>query len=372
MVSSLKRIFQFRILLVVLTIIALLSLILTYLSPYIHPETSSILPLFGLSYWFTLVANLVLLLIWAVLRSKWVLVVLFGIFIGGRLHFRMIPFGSDEQNKNGTELHVMSYNVRLFDLYKTLGKRTKNEIFDYIREKQPEIACFQEFYHQGSPTSFVTQDSLISILKSVDHHSRYKHQKYRRQNFGVVMFSKYPMIYKGEIQFTEISNNYNYCIYADIVKKQDTFRVYNIHLQSIKLQKDDYALFDEENSNAAEKSSNFFRLIGKIKDAYPIRARQTEQITEHIQQSPYPVIVCGDFNDTPISYCYNKFNTLLTDAYRNTSFGPGTTYAGKIPAGRIDYIFHSTTIGSKDFNIQNEKLSDHYAIDCKLFLKKEE
>ena len=369
MASALKRIFHFRALLVVLTFIALISLILTYLSPYMHPETFSILPLFGLSYWFILITNAVLLVIWTVLKSKWALVPLLTILLGGTLHLRMLPLGSDEYNQNGTELHVMSYNVRLFDLYKTLGKDTKDKIFNYIREKQPEIACFQEFYHQDAPTSFVTQDSLIAILNSVDHHARYKHQKYRRQNFGIVLYSKFPIIHKGEIEFTKASNNYNYCIYADIVKQQDTFRVYNIHLQSIKLQKDDYAIFDEKNIDAGEKSSNFFRLIGKIKNAYPVRARQAEQITEHIKQSPYPVIVCGDFNDTPISYCYNKFNTLLTDAYRNTSFGPGTTYAGKIPAGRIDYIFHSSTLGSRDFDIQNEKLSDHYAIDCKLFIK---
>jgi len=119
----------------------------------------------------------------------------------------------------------------------------------------------------------------------------------------------------------------------------------------------------------AQQSSNAFKLINKIRKAYPVRAVQAELIAEHAKASPYPVILCGDFNDTPLSYCYNQFSANLIDAFRNTSFGLGTTYAGNIPAGRIDYIFHSPEIGSKEFNIQGEQLSDHYAIDCKLFLK---
>ena len=147
----------------------------------------------------------------------------------------------------------------------------------------------------------------------------------------------------------------------------DTIRVYNLHLQSIRLSENDYAVFESDQ----EENSGFFAVLAKVKAAYPIRASQTDKVIEHISHSPHPVVVCGDFNDTPMSYTYSQFISSLTDSFRNTSFGIGKTYAGKIPAGRIDYIFHSPELGSQNFTIQEEVLSDHYAISCSVFAKTE-
>ena len=88
-----------------------------------------------------------------------------------------------------------------------------------------------------------------------------------------------------------------------------------------------------------------------------------------MKTSPYPVIVCGDFNDTPLSYVYNQFNTNLVDAYRETATGIGVTYAGRVPAGRIDYNLHSGDLGANDFGIQSVPFSDHRAIHCKIYRK---
>ena len=88
---------------------------------------------------------------------------------------------------------------------------------------------------------------------------------------------------------------------------------------------------------------------------------------EHVETSPYPVIVCGDFNDTPLSYTYNQFNKSLIDAFRNCSSGIGPTYIGRVPAGRIDYIFHSKSLNSMDFKIQEGEYSDHRAVSCRIF-----
>lgn len=375
MITWIKRIFKLRILLVILTVGALQLLIFAYLTPFIHPSTIPLLPLVGLGYWIIISIILILLIIWTILKSRWALVIIGIILIGGKLHFRTFSFGSDEENDGRTELHVMSYNVRLFDLYNTIQSKsyvTRNKIFRYLKDRDPDVVCFQEFYHQDRPSKFVTRDTIKQILSTVDIHERYAHKISGHQNFGVAVFSKYPVIEKGNVAFPSEHSSFNYCIYTDIVKNSDTFRIYNVHLQSIKLQKDDYAIFDENDTTSAEQPSNVFRLIQKINRAYPIRAEQAEIIMAHVQNSPYPVIVCGDFNDTPLSYTYNQFSARLTDAYRNTSKGIGATYAGKIPVGRIDYIFHSNRIGSKEFVIQKEKLSDHYAIDCKLFMRVEE
>lgn len=371
--SRIKRVFRLRTLLVVLSIGSSLALLLVYLAPFVHPDTLSLLPFFGLSYWIVLIVHLIFLIIWAIIRSRWSLILLFVVLLGGKLHFRMYAFGSDEVNTSGTELHIMSYNVRLFDLYNpdwSAALTTRNSIFSYIKENNPDVLCFQEFYHQDAPTNFATRDSIMELMGYVDYHERYVHQVSGRQNYGIALLSRYPIIEKGFVNFPNQNNSQNFCIYADIVKG-DTFRIYNVHLQSIRLQKDDYALFtDDGESHASDvQSSNVFRLLNKIRLAYPVRAEQAKCIVEHAKNSPYPVILCGDFNDTPLSYSCNLFNSFFTDAFRNTSSGTGSTYAGQIPAGRIDYIFHSPLIGSREFRIQEEQLSDHYAIDCKLFMK---
>lgn len=368
-----KRIFSLRNILILFSIGSGIALLLAYLSPFINPATIPFLPFFGLSYYIIFFSHILLTLLWAFYKSKWAFGMLAIIVLGGTLHFRMFALGSDDDPEERTSIHVMTYNVRLLDLYNPVkgeGIKTRNKIFDYIKEVNPDILCFQEFYHQDPPTMFKTRDSIYEFMPFIDHNEKYVNQRFGRQNFGVILFSKFPIIEKGFVNFPNQATSQNYCIYADVVK-EDTFRIYNVHLQSIHLQQDDYALFEDDGvSHASDvQSSNIFKLINKIKKAYPIRAEQAKCVMEHVKDSPYPVIICGDLNDTPLSYSYNLFNGRFIDAFRNTGFGIGTTYAGRIPAGRIDYIFHDDEIGSYDFHIQGEKLSDHYAIDCKLFLK---
>ena len=372
MVKLLKQLLKLKTLLAICTLLSLLSLVCSYLASFIHPRSISLLPLFGLGYTLVFCVNVTLFFIWMFMKSKWSLVILFVLALGGRLHFRTFAFGSNSSEPQGTELKVLSYNVRLFDRYNANSSeslKTKNNILNFIDKKSPDVACFQEFYHQDAPTSFVTKDTIIEIMHSKEYHERYAHKLAGRQNFGVALFSKFPIISKGNVNFESQLGNHNFCIFADIVKNKDTFRVYNAHLQSIKFEKVDYAVFDTEKINDKEQSSNAINLIRKVKNAYPIRAKQAELVQQHMEECPYNIIVCGDFNDTPLSYTYNQFASHLTDAFRNTSKGLGSTYAGVIPVGRIDYIFHSKSLGSKDFSIQKEAFSDHYAIDCTVFVK---
>lgn len=357
----------------VFTVICLCALLLAYLCPYIHPGTFWPLPFFGLAYPIIFLFSILFLIIWAFARSKWTFVVLAVILLGGKLHFRMVAVGSDpEVLPNVVEtFHVMSYNVRLFDLYNwTMSEKYENRdsIFNYIKRENPDLVCFQEFYHQDKPTDFPTRDALRTMLNIKDYHERYSHKLTGRQNFGIAMLSKYPMIAKGDVAFpVEDHETDNYCIYADIVKNKDTFRVYNIHLQSIKFKKDDYAVFGDKRDNAEFKKSNIRLMLDKLRIAFPKRAEQALTVIKHMDTSPYPVIICGDFNDTPLSYTYNQFNKKLIDAYRNCSSGIGSTYVGRVPAGRIDYIFHSDKLKSAQFKIQEGVHSDHRAISCWIY-----
>lgn len=322
----------------------------------------------GLGYPIIVLVNFFILIIWTIARSRWAIYSLFIILLGGKLHFRTLSITLSKDEPKNTQLKVVSYNVRLFDVYNpniASGLETRNEIFQFLRNENPDVVCFQEFYSQDKPTRFETMDSVFNIMGTEIYHQRSAYKRVARQNFGIAMFSKYPMIAKGDVMFeTQGSQDFNYCIYADIVKDQDTFRVYDVHLQSIKLQSDYYsAQTNDPTSNLTEESA--IRLIyRKLQAAYVKRADQARRVVNHIRTSPYPTIVCGDFNDTPMSYTYNQFNRTLTDAFRNTSTGIGVTYVGKMPAGRIDYIFHSPELASCNFKIQQEVLSDHRAISC--------
>lgn len=371
---QLKRIFRLKNVLIVGSILSILALCFSYLSVFVHPETIRLLPLFGLAYLIIISIHIILIAFWIFIKPRrWLWIMLGVLLLGGKLHFRSISIGWDDENeKKTTELKILSYNVRLFDVYNpapNLALENKKAIFEYLKEQNADIYCFQEFYHQDGSAEYATKKILPEVLNTPYHHERLSVKNYDKQSFGVAIFSKYEIVSQGEVSFDEVERTFNYCVYVDLVVKKDTLRVYNVHLQSIHFQKDDYALFNEKNPQSSDENSQAFKLLSKVLGAYPVRAQQAKQLTAHMKESPYPIIVCGDFNDAPMSYTYNQFHRFLTDAFLNTSFGIGRTYAGKVPAGRIDYIFHDQSMGSRNFVIQKEVLSDHYAISCTLFKK---
>lgn len=360
----------FRWLLNLFSILSAISLLMAYLAPYIHPESFPLIPVFGLAYPLIILAFIGCMVLQVFFRRWWALSMLVLFLAGFGLHLRTYTFGGNEVKSNDVNsMKVMSYNVHLFDVYNSDTKQadeTRREILSFLKKESPDVVCFQEFYQQDRPTNFVTKDSIIPLLGITDYQERYAHRRSGRRNFGIALFSKFPIIEKGEIRFDSDSDlkSFNFAIYSDIVRDKDTVRVYNVHLQSIKLSADDKAALASK-----ESGTGFFHAMGKVMGAFPERAKQANRLMEHVRNSPFPVVICGDFNDTPLSYTYQRFHNELIDAWRNCRTGIGKTYAGKIPAGRIDYIFHSGSIGSYDFQLQEKALSDHYAISCKIFLK---
>ena len=330
-------------------------------APYFHPETIPFLPFVGLLFpvwtFFTLLFTVVAFF----KRSKVKYWGIFVLVVSFSCHLKIIgltflEFSHPEQGS----VKLLSYNVRLFGLYDDSSTETRDKIFQFIREENPDIAFFQEYYRQDKPTQFETFDSLSSILSIKDYHERSAHNNNGHRNFGIAIFTKYPMIARGDVIFENQGLlDFNFCIFADIVAHQDTFRVYNVHLQSIRLT-------EPGNKTNEGVVSNVKIGIKKMSEAYKKRADQARKVIEHMKSSPYPVVLCGDFNDTPISYTYHQFNKTLSDAFLSSSWGLGSTYIGKIPAGRIDYIFHSEEVECSDFRVHRVAFSDHRPISCQL------
>ena len=183
---------------------------------------------------------------------------------------------------------------------------------------------------------------------------------------AIITFSRFPILSSQQI---EKDDRHNYCLVSDLLVLGDTVRLYNIHLESVRLKHEDYRFIDdldlqfEQNENIKEGSRRIFL---KLRTAYARRALQVKNLDVHISQSPHPVIICGDFNDTPCSYTYQVLSKKKRDAFMQNGSGLGNTYAGGLPSLRIDYIRFDPVFKSLDFTVGKYRLSDHYPISTKL------
>jgi endonuclease/exonuclease/phosphatase (EEP) superfamily protein YafD len=161
----------------------------------------------------------------------------------------------------------------------------------------------------------------------------------------------------------EFNESLNGSMSSDIVIGNDTIRIYNCHLQSIRLRNDYNDLLDSLIFNYNEKQLDELKDISiRLRQAYIQRARQVDILTAHIASSTYPVIVCGDFNDTPVSYTYKSLSKNKKDVFIESGSGIGTTFRGNFPYVRIDYILYSPWFKSEYYHAEKVNWSDHYPV----------
>lgn len=345
--------------------IVYLAMIGVYLNAWISPSQLLWLSFLSLGYLAVVVFYMLSLLL-AYKISKPIFIMGIIIFFSGiKFHLNYFSMAQPNQSNTTESLKILSYNVRLFNLYEAKDAPSKDVIFSYLKEQKADIYCFQEFYQQDPPTKFVTKDKLIKLLNTPNIQEHYSFLYRGRQYFGVIMMTHFPVIEKGDVSFEDsLHSDHNYCIYMDVVPKiGDTIRVYNAHLQSIKLTDNDLSSLEDmpERTNG----NDYKDIYKKLKNAFLKREMQTKKILDHISKSPYPIILTGDFNDPPMSYTYHQFRKFLSDAFVENKVGIGATYAGRLPIGRIDYILHSKGLNPFDFAVQKEAFTDHHAISCK-------
>jgi endonuclease/exonuclease/phosphatase family metal-dependent hydrolase len=336
----------------------------------VNPIKFSLVAFFGLAFQYLYIANIGFLLFWWWRKNKFavysLLVLILGIGYTGR--FLQIRF-KEPPEEISSSLKVLSYNVRIFNYFEWEGKGSnRDSIVTYMNAENPDIICMQEFFTRSDDT-LLSEQYISKRLKSYpNNHIEYPFiVSETSSKFGVATFSKFPIINKGHIQF---GNSTNTCIFSDILMGSDTFRVYNIHLQSISLKKDNYALMDSIFYINSKKIDEVKDVSSRLKRAYIARAKQTRAISSHMKTSPYPVILCGDFNDTPVSYAYHELLGNKKDAYRESGNGFGNTYRGKLPSFRIDYIFYSDIFISYNYKTIKIPLSDHYPVTTQLVLNR--
>lgn len=356
-----------KILLIINVGLALLLLI-TYLSVYVSPATSWIFAFIAFTYPFVLILNLLFVVFWLAFRKWFFLISLAGILIGWNYLKGYFQFGRNHPEPSATTSTVtlLTYNVRLFNYYQWHRDTASwQNIIRYVHEADPDLLCFQEFITlPGTPHDFKNLKEQLNPL--VYSHVYYTDRVPRKLNFGMVTFSKFPIIYKEMIDFEESLNG---CICSDVVIGSDTLRVYNCHLQSVRLRKDYNDLLDSLIFNYSEKQLDELKEISvRMRQAYIQRAEQVDILAKHIQGSPYPVIVCGDFNDTPVSYTYYKLSRHLKDAFVESGLGMGRTFRGNLPYVRIDYVLYGPPLGVYHHSIDKVNWSDHYPVVTRFML----
>lgn len=340
-----------------LNIVSAFCLGLSYLATIVPPQVLKWIPLFGLTYPVWVIIQFVFLGYWLFIKKRKKAILPLGILLlGWNIHAGFFqPYWGSENTDNG--LKILTYNVRLFDYYKWLeGATTKDKIYNTIKEENPDILCFQEFFYDKKEGDYKTREAIMSYLKMPYFQEKFTHKLDENRYFGIITFSKFPIVYQGEIHFETDDNNF--CIYSDIVKGKDTIRVYNTHLSSIRFQKEDYE-YIKHDKEGQDNVKNTKRIASRLITAYQKRESQTKKVLTSVGKSPYPVILCGDFNDTPVSYCYHEFNKVLIDSFKEKGFGIASTYIGKFPSFRIDYVFHSPEFKCVDYEVKNIHLSDH-------------
>ncbi len=260
----------------------------------------------------------------------------------------------------------MTYNVHNFKRYGSKNDiSTKHEILEIIDQQRPDIIGFQEFYTrvQGQ---YDMRDSIVKIMGSGFYY--FEPIIFNRSEaIGLAIFSKFPITGKGLISFSDKKSE-NACIYIDVKKGGRNFRVYSVHLQSIRFDPEDYKYIHSITGEGTTDKSSARRLGSKLKNAFIKRSAQVVKIKAHAAQCPYPYIISGDFNDTPASYAVNEMAKGLKNAFREQGSGFGRTYNGNFPNFQIDYIMASPQFNVLSYLIIQKKLSDHYPVRSDLQL----
>ena len=311
--------------------VILLLLLISYLAPKIHPDFFWHISLLGILFPFLLILNTLFAVYWVISWRKYfwanIVIIVLGLpYIDNTIANQkntldQKEFSQLQKNKKhqfDQLINLMSFNVRLFNQNENIDDdKIENKIVEMIKEKKPNVLCLQEF-------------NLTESTKELFEAFNYK----KNNDNKLQIFTNYRVIKSGYIK------SKNICIYKDIVLN-DTIRVYNIHLQS--------------------------NWVKTMKSSYQNRVSEALKIKKHINKSPYPVIVCGDFNDTPLSYTYSTLKKGLADSFQESGIGIGNSYVS-IPTLRIDYILHSQKYESYNYKKLKYKFSDHYPISCDILI----
>ena len=346
-------------------LVALLLIGCAY-SPVLPVESLPLLSLAGLAMPFVLVANGAFLIVWLLLYKRFMLVSVVAFLVCFPQIRVFFPINVSRQIPPEESIKVMSYNILSLNL-RNATANIDNPVIAYLEGCDADIICLQEF-----PFSVLKSKGAKGLLAA------YPYRSYQLNNWSVAKshylccLSKYPILSVEEVDFNSTSNG---CAKYRILHGADTLVIYNCHLQSNNLNAENKSVYEQlltDPNKDKLRSKDTREIVKKLRDAVSKRAAQANLVLAEARKdtSPY-IVVCGDFNDSPISYTHKLFSQQFADAYVRSGNGPGFSYNRNKLFYRIDHILYSPAFEAYDCVVDHSvKASDHYPISC--YLKKNE
>ncbi|MDX9781598.1 MAG: endonuclease/exonuclease/phosphatase family protein [Bacteroidales bacterium] len=340
-----KLLFLRDFLLLIATLVILALAIIALVSGDSRPNQESYSYIIGLSIPAIILFSILLAIYWSFRKSYIVLIPLIALAINynsilNNIQFR---FNNKEYSKlTSKTIRIASFNIHEFIYENDITSLSK--LIEFLDINKIDVVCFQEFNSPG----FLNASELNSSFSTLPF-SYIK--KAEANSIGMAIFSRYPIVNSGILDF---ENSGNGVLWSDIqIEDNKVVRVINNHLQTTNLSRD--------------RDAKLLKKIDYLKINSIIRAGQAEHIRALIDSTKGPLIVCGDFNDTPLSYTYStiKGNNLI-DGFREAGSGLGGTYRGMGGMFRIDYILHSKEFRSVKYSNPKIKISDHKPVVSEL------
>ena len=332
-------------------------LVLSYLSMYVNPAEAWFMTIFGLLFIVFFTVNL-LLLIWALKRKSGAVVIpLLALLPSVFLIGRYVQFsGRDEASDDAVT--IVDYNVGKFVMYPSHSRLADSDacadsVFAFLRRSGADIICLQEFH---SPKGVEVKDFISGYMPG------YEIEYFTHINghgaYGNVILSRFPVTDRGKFDFDESSNM---ALYADLDIGGEVLRVYNCHFESYSLSIPRLvkAFTSREDGKVQEAEE-------KMRSSITRRPQQVDIVLEDIRDSPVDPIVTGDFNDTPMSYTYQRLKQGRKDSFIEAGKGMGGTYTGLWPFIRIDYVLIPEKCEALYHKVERKRFSDHYPIVTRL------
>lgn len=365
----------------VIFIANMLSLVLLGISllAWYTPPYQNIVPSYlGLGFFVLLILNFLFACFWIVIL-KWKPLIYSALTLAFSWNAIWTYFPVNRETENVPEdcIKLMTYNVMGFNWAIDESARA-NPIFEYMANSGADIICMQEFVinnNQYNSDGIISISEIDRIMSDYPYRAIWRFGKSyeSKYSFGIACYSKFPIVNSEEIPFESETNG---AAMYDLRIKDRIVRLVNVHFESNRLTSEDKELYRDfiSSGNAHLLPEVSESITEKLGAAYLKRANQVDIVVDWIQEHKedgYPTILCGDFNDTPISYAYKKIlkGAKLKDSFAETGFGQGISYNRNMFWFRIDYIMHSRDIQSYNAMVDRVLHSDHYPLMTYLQLK---
>jgi endonuclease/exonuclease/phosphatase family metal-dependent hydrolase len=369
----LPRIKKFlRISFIGINIIAVIFYLLACLVPFINSGKSWFIAMLGLVFPLLFFVLLIFLIYWLIRKSKWAYVCIAALLLSWKQIGVMFSFHFPKKfeiAKSPATLRVLTWNLSSWGVSnRSDGKKSdyEEEMIEVIKKSNADVLCFQEYlYYKDSKY----RDSIIPALQESGYRysyfakTRYTYRIYKTTLLtAIAVISKYPITDTAQFFYSDESFA-EPIVHTDIKINNQVVRVFNTHLQSVMFENSHYQILDNIKQDPLKASVNESKAIAyRLRNAYVKRAGQAELLQAKIKNSPYPVIVCGDFNDVPNSYSYFTVKGNLQDAFLKKGTGFGKTLRMLSPTLRIDYILADKKFTVQQFNKIEVPYSDHYPV----------